>query len=152
MRVLGIFAIILLMACTPKKNYNIEEELAKIEETRAGFAKLLAEKRYQDIGQFTAEGIISIGPGSMDYGAMYALSQERGAFPYDSIKMHPLQTVIIDDTLAYDFGWSEVFYTNEEGEVIRLDNSFLALIKKEDDGVWRLWREVASTTIPDGMK
>ena len=151
MRVLGIIAILLMLACTPTKDYNTAEELAKIEETRAGFGKALAEKRYQDTGQFTAEGIISIGPGSSDYGEMYALGQERGTFPYDSIKMHPLQTVIVNDTLAYDFGWSEVFFTNNDGEVVRLDNSFLALLKKEKDGVWRLWREVASTNIPENM-
>lgn len=58
--------------------------------------------------------------------------------------MNPKETVIVSDSVAYDYGTSQVFYTNENGEEVMLTNSFLVIMKKVQDGNWRLHREVAS--------
>ncbi len=145
---LFVLAIILVAGCQTE-SIDYEKEYAAIEESRAGFEQAIAEGRWSDLGDLSAEGIITVGAGSADYAKMYELGQNRGTFPYDSIKMHPVETIIVNDTLAYDFGYSEIFYTDENGNTVKLDNSFLAIIKKEEDGVWRLFREVMSTNIPD---
>jgi ketosteroid isomerase-like protein len=75
---------------------------------------------------------------------MYKLGQARGAFPYDRIIMSPKETVIVSDTVAYDYGTSKVYYTNEAGEEKLLTNSYLVILKKDNKGSWRLHREVAS--------
>ena len=71
-----------------------------------------------------------------------------GQFSYDSIIMTPLETVIVSDSVAYDFGTSKTYYTNDEGESVELDDTFLVIIKKDkNDGVWKLHREVASSIV-----
>ncbi|NNL01733.1 MAG: hypothetical protein HKP39_05615, partial [Eudoraea sp.] len=51
--------------------------------------------------------------------------------------------------IAYDFGVSRVYYTNSEGNVVELKDSFLVILKKDKDGTWRLHREVASSNVTD---
>jgi len=71
-----------------------------------------------------------------------------GQFSYDSIRMQPIETVIVSDTVAYDFGTSSVFYTNENGEPVELEDTFLVILKKDKkDGKWRIHREVASAVV-----
>ncbi|MCT8341023.1 hypothetical protein MG296_13240 [Flavobacteriaceae bacterium TK19130] len=123
---------------------NNEKELAKIEETRNGFMLAIKEKRYQDLTNFTTSDMETIGPASEGFLEMYEIGKERGAFPYDRIIMTPKETVIVSDSIAYDYGTSEVYYTNTLGEQKLLTNSYLVILKKDTKGTWRLHREVAS--------
>ena len=60
--------------------------------------------------------------------------------------MRPKETIIVSDSVAYDFGTSSTYYTNENGESIELTATFLAILKKDrNDGKWKLHREVANT-------
>ncbi len=145
MRVLGFILILAITGCQPKEStIDYEKELAALEQTRAEFQNIIKEKRYQDMRSILAEDAETTGPAVEGWLEMRRLGQERGVFPYDSIKMYPKETVVLNDTLAYDYGYSNVFYTNEEGEVVILEDTFIALMKKGKDGKWKLWREVAS--------
>ena len=90
-----------------------------------------------------------ISPGSSDWSEMYRISQNQGPFPYDSIIMFPKETIIASDSIAYDFGVSHVYYTNSEGMVVELKDTFLAILKKGKDGIWRLHREVATSNVTE---
>ena len=60
--------------------------------------------------------------------------------------MRPRETVIVSDSVAYDFGTSSTYYTNEKGEAVELTATFLAILKKDkSDGRWKLHREVGNT-------
>ena len=60
--------------------------------------------------------------------------------------MQPKETIIVSDSVAYDFGTSSVYYTNEQGEPVEIQDTFLAILKKDkNDGKWKLHREVATT-------
>ena len=62
--------------------------------------------------------------------------------------MKPTETIIVSDSVAYDFGTSSVYYTNEQGEPIEIEDTFLAILKKDkSDGKWKLHREVATTNM-----
>ena len=62
--------------------------------------------------------------------------------------MSPEETVIVSDSIAYDYGTSKVYYTNDKGESVELQDTFLVIMKKDkNDGVWRLHREVASSIV-----
>jgi len=89
----------------------------------------------------------TVGPGSEDWKTMYELGADRGRFPYDSIVMTPTETVIVSDSIAYDYGTSKVYYTDENGQSLLLEDTFLAILKKDKDGVWKLHREVASSRV-----
>ncbi len=150
----------LLISCTEKNNktevepqaaneIDVEAELESIEETRAGFQLAIKEKRYSDLGQFSTPDMKHISPGSEDW-LEYKRIREKsmGQFMYDSIRMKPQETVIVSDSVAYDFGTSLVYYTNAEGESVELEDTFLVILKKDKkDGKWKMHREVASALV-----
>ena len=129
---------------------DVTTELAKIEQVRKSFEQTVKEKRYGDLGKFTTEDMISIGPGSEDWIAYRKLREKHGnKFRYDSIKMNPKETVILSDTMAYDFGVSSVYYTDENGTVHEMEDTFLVIMKKNKNGEWKLHREIASSLVID---
>ena len=129
-----------------KDHIDIASELAAIENLRNDFSSAIREGRYDELGQYITQDAKVVGPGAEEWTRMYALAQERGIFPYDSIIMLPTETKILNETMAYDWGTSSVYYTDEDGNPVKLRNSFLVLLKKED-GEWRLFREVGSSRV-----
>lgn len=126
---------------------DVQAELAGIEQTRATFIEALRTRQYQNLGGIVTEDILTVAPGHPDWDRMYALNPEA-PFPYDSIAMTPMETVLVNDSIAWDMGVSRVYFTNAAGEVEELRDTYLAILKKGSDGVWRLHREVASSRIP----
>ncbi|WP_281542571.1 nuclear transport factor 2 family protein [Maribacter aestuarii] len=125
---------------------DIEKELAGIEDLRSNFVLALKEGRYEDMGKWVTTDAKTIRAGGPDFDEMFALGNERGMFPYDSIIMMPTETQIMNDSMAYDWGSSKTYYTNKDGEKVELRNSFLVILKKVD-GEWKLHREVGSSVI-----
>lgn len=130
---------------------DIQKELELIEETRAGFELAIKEKRYDDLKNYATEDLISLTPICGEWEEFKRLRDNPNElFSYDSLVMRPEETVIVSDSVAYDFGTSSVFYTNAEGEPVEIMDTFLAILKKDKkDGRWRLHREVATTNIRD---
>ena len=127
---------------------DVEKELAEIEQMRTDFQNTVKEKRYEDLGNFATRDMISVGPGSEEWIAYRKLREENGnKFRYDSIKMTPKETVIVSDSIAYDFGVSSMYYTDEGGKVHELEDTFLVILKKTRDGKWKLHRELASSKV-----
>ncbi|WP_420578621.1 hypothetical protein [Ekhidna sp.] len=140
---------LLLVACygqrSPEKpKLDIKAELAKIEETRNGFMLAIKEQRYQDLASFAMPEMEATGPDTEGWWEMRKLGKEKGAFPYDSLMIFPKETLILNDTMAYDYGTSKVYYTNAEGVQVELKDTFIVVLKKDEDGEWKMYREVAS--------
>ncbi|WP_299365425.1 hypothetical protein [Winogradskyella sp.] len=131
------------------KALDIEAELASIEKTRAGFQLAIKEKRYSDLKNYSTKDIISLTPICGTWEEYKQLRDEPvGSFSYDSLIMKPKETIIVSDSVAYDFGTSSMYYTNAEGEPVEIKDTFLAILKKDkNDGKWKLHREVATTNI-----
>ncbi|WP_297695190.1 DUF4440 domain-containing protein [uncultured Eudoraea sp.] len=155
-----LFFVLILVSCNEKSHkedpefsnsqtINIQAELASIEKTRQTFMKAVKEGDGETMGKIATSDIKIISPGSSDWMEMYKESKNQGPFPYDSIIMSPIETIIASDSIAYDLGVSRVYYTNSEGNVVELKDSFLAILKKGEDGTWRLHREVASSNVTD---
>lgn len=130
----------------PTSEIDFEAEYKAIEQLRAKFQLALKEGRYQDMRQYASSEVKTIRPGGQGWDEMFNLGKERGRFPYDSMVMTPTETYIMNDSMAYDWGSSRVYYTNEEGEQVELRNSFLVILKKEN-GEWKLHREVGSSIL-----
>ncbi len=157
--IIGLIILLTVISCMEKqdkvvvepvntKEIDVETELAKIEQVRKSFEQTVKERRYGDLGKFTTEDMISIGPGSEDWIAYRKLREQHGnKFRYDSIKMNPKETVILSDTMAYDFGVSSVYYTDENGTVHEMEDTFMVIMKKTKDGEWKLHRELASSLV-----
>lgn len=155
-----VLLVLIFVSCSEKshkgepessnsKTINIQAELASIEKTRQTFMKAVKEGDGETIGKIATTDIKIISPGSSDWKEMYMVSKNQGPFPYDSIIMFPKETIIASDSIAYDFGVSQVYYTNSEGDVVELKDNFLAILKKGKDGTWRLHREVASSNVTE---
>lgn len=155
---LFILLTLFLLSCNEKNNkteikltdikeFDIQEELSSIEETRKGFQLAIKEKRYADLRNFASKDIISLTPVCGTWEEYKRLRNEPvGSFSYDSLVMQPKETIIVSDSVAYDFGTSSVYYTNEQGEPVEIQDTFLAILKKDkNDGKWKLHREVATT-------
>ena len=155
---LFILLTLFLLSCNEKNNkteikstdikeFDIQEELSSIEETRKGFQLAIKEKRYADLRNFASKDIISLTPVCGTWEEYKRLRNEPvGSFSYDSLVMRPKETIIVSDSVAYDFGTSSVYYTNEQGEPVEIRDTFLAILKKDkNDGKWKLHREVATT-------
>ena len=153
-----ILLTLFLLSCNEKNNqseinttdineFDIQSELASIEETRKGFQLAIKEKRYADLRNFATKDIISLTPICGTWEEYKRLRNEPvGSFSYDSLVMRPKETIIVSDSVAYDFGTSSVYYTNEQGEPVEIEDTFLAILKKDkNDGKWKLHREVATT-------
>ncbi|WP_250435898.1 Cif family virulence factor [Hanstruepera flava] len=158
--VLFLLLTVFLISCNQKNNQpeakpidenkiDIQAELASIEETRAGFQLAIKEKRYADLKQYGTQDIISLTPICGTWEEYKRLRNEPiGSFSYDSLVMKPQETIIVSDSVAYDFGTSSVYYTNEQGEPVEIEDTFLAILKKDkNDGKWKLHREVATTNM-----
>lgn len=157
-----VFLTISLLSCNQTKNnasteeiitveaepkLDLDAELASIERTRAAFQLAIKEKRYGDLKQYGTPDVKSLTPNCGPWEPFKTLRDNpKGSFRYDSLVMRPRETIIVSDSIAYDFGTSSTYYTNEAGEPVELIATFLAVLKKDKtDGVWKLHREVANT-------
>lgn len=126
---------------------DIQSELEAIEETRKAFQLAIKENRFGDLRNYATQDVKSLTSDCGDWGAFKLLQRNpAGKFHYDSLVMRPKETIIVSDSVAYDFGTSSTYYTNEVGEHVELIATFLAVLKKDKyDGRWKLHREVANT-------
>ena len=132
---------------TPQeKTLDVEKELADIETMRAEFQLVIKEGRFNDLQNYGID-VIASDPDCGPWAAFKALQKNpQGKFKYDSLVMQPRETVIVSDSIAYDFGTSSTYYTNADGEPVELTATFLAILKKDkNDGAWKLHREVANS-------
>ncbi|MFC4219888.1 DUF4440 domain-containing protein [Flagellimonas marina] len=152
----------LVLACnqTPKEveveeeetvvdTIDIAAEVEAINQLRAAFQQAIKEKRYADLAQYATADMKGVTPGSEDWLEYRRQREARlGKFSYDSIIMTPQETVIASDSIAYDYGTSKVYYTNDKGESVELQDTFLVILKKDkEDNQWKMHREVASAIV-----
>ncbi len=127
---------------------DVQAELKAIESLRSQFQQAIKEKRYGDLGGFTTSDFKGFAPASEDWLEYQKFRQDPlGMFSYDSIIMHPQETVIVSDSVAYDFGTSNVYYTKPDGTLVELEDTFLVILKKDIEGNWKMHLEVASGTV-----
>jgi ketosteroid isomerase-like protein len=153
-----LILILFLMSCVEKhnpieskhteaKSIDVQAELASIEKTRTAFQLAIKENRFGDLKNYSTKDVKSLTPDCGIWEPFKSIRENpTGKFHYDSLVMRPRETVIVSDSVAYDFGTSSTYYTNAEGEPIELTATFLAILKKDkSDGQWKLHREVANT-------
>ncbi|WP_149277444.1 YybH family protein [Pareuzebyella sediminis] len=156
MKKLLLTSMILVCLCCNKSKKNeehtgntldVKAELASIEETRTAFQLAIKENRFGDLMSYATQNVKSLTPECGAWEPFKKLrSNPSGLFSYDSLVMKPQETIIVSDSVAYDFGTSSTFYTDENGESVELTATFLAVLKKDKkDGIWKLHREVANT-------
>ncbi|HIF76882.1 MAG TPA: nuclear transport factor 2 family protein [Sulfitobacter sp.] len=125
-------------------------EAAAIDEARTGFMDAISTGAMAELGALLHPQVIMVVPGGPEHLKMYEQA-EQPPFPAGAtIEITPTETVVINETWAYDFGTSIITYTPEgSSEPLELRDTYLMLLKKHD-GKWKPYREVASATPPPG--
>ncbi|MEO0555373.1 MAG: hypothetical protein AAF149_19340 [Bacteroidota bacterium] len=128
---------------------DLKKEYDKIEATRTLFSESLKKKDYLSLLKCVDREIRTISPGTEPFMVINAIFKEQGGIPYDSIFTYPQETVIVSDSIAYDFGTRKSYYTDEQGKAVELEDTYLTLFKKDKKGLWKMYREVASGFLED---
>ncbi|WDI30806.1 nuclear transport factor 2 family protein [Hyphococcus flavus] len=151
--VLAFFASVACSSPSDSTQYNPLDREAALEEinaVRAQFEKVIADGDMAALGALVYPSTIMVQPGSADWKAMQENAGGAPFAPGATIKITPLETVIMNAEWAYDYGASVVTYPDPStGDEIVLRDTYLLILKNEGDG-WKPFREVASATPPPG--
>lgn len=123
-----------------------ESELYQVNLLRSNFQKYVRTKQWDSLRTTLSTNAKIIPPGSETWKFIWSKAGPEWPIPYDSIRIDPIETVRLNDSMVYDWGRSTVYYTDENDSSQTVQNSYLVLLKKEN-GKWTLYREVASATV-----
>ncbi|WP_428409621.1 YybH family protein [Hyphococcus sp.] len=138
-----------LAACGPSgEGAGDVSDVSGIDQAREQFEAAVAGGDPAAFGALVHPDTVIVQPGSEDWKAMQAAAG-WAPFPQGAtIDITPLETRVINEEWAYDFGASLVTYPDPEtGEEIELRDTYLLILRNTGDG-WKPYREVASASPP----
>lgn len=154
-------AVLLASSACVSADIEIEAEpeidreaiLAELNEMRGNFEQFVATLDMEIAGPLMAEGTVMVPPAGGGWSDMLAAAAAIGA-PYApgmTADITPIETVVINEEWAYEFGTSVFTWTPEgASEPVELEDTFLIILRNQGEG-WKVWREVASANLPPGM-
>lgn len=151
---LMVVATLSLTACQPQGQQPSQAAavdtaavIATIDSLRALYEQTVATGDFETMGSMLADGAVMVGPGGPQWDSLRAASE----FPWPpgaTLDITPIETVVLSEEWAYDFGTSTATYTPEGASEPRtLRDTYLLLLQNTEDG-WKLYREVASPDLP----
>jgi ketosteroid isomerase-like protein len=145
----------LLLSCD-KKNSNsslqknsidYEMMLRTIDEFHISYELAIKENRLDDLDNLYATDSKVIPPGGDEWNDLLKLAEERDIIvAYDSMLINIEETKILNDSTAYDWGTSLIYFTDREGKPQKIDDSFFVILKKRK-GQWKIFRELSSAFV-----
>lgn len=149
-----IAAAVSLTACQPQEqqpsqaaSVDTAEVVATIDSLRALYEQTVATGDFETMGSMLAEGAVMVGPGGPQWDSLRAASEYPWP-PGATLDITSIETVVLSEEWAYDFGTSTATYTPEGASEPRtLRDTYLLLLRNTEDG-WKLYREVASPDLP----
>ena len=129
---------------------DVDAALAALNAARSGFEAAVASGDMATVMAAVGPDAIMVQPGSADWNAMRAVA---GPAPFAAgarISITPIETRVLSNEWAYDFGASVITYPSPEtGETVTLRDTYLLVLRNEGEG-WKPYREVASSRPPPG--
>lgn len=121
--------------------------IATIDSLRTLFEQTVATGDFETMSSMLANGAVMVGPGGPQWDSLRTAS----AFPWPpgaTLDIEPIETVVLNEEWAYDFGTSTATYTPAgASEPQVLHDTYLLLLRNTESG-WKLYREVASPALP----
>ncbi|MHA7871085.1 MAG: nuclear transport factor 2 family protein [Hyphococcus sp.] len=153
-RIIAIAAAALLAGCgggsTEEAGVDEAAVLAALDAQRANFESAVATGDMAALGALITPQTIMVQPGSSDWKAMQAQAGGMPFAPGARIDITPVETKVINEEWAYEFGASIITYPSAEtGDDIELRDTYLILLRNDGNG-WKPFREVASASPPPG--
>lgn len=154
---LALFVIVTgvsITACQPKEQESSQAAaldtaavIAVIDSMRALYEQTVAESDFETMGSLLADGVVAVGPGGPQWDSLRAASENPWP-PGATLEITPIETVVMSEEWAYDFGTSTATYTPEGASDPRtLRDTYLLLLRNTEDG-WKIYREVSSPDLP----
>lgn len=152
---LAVVAAASLTACQPQGQQPSPHSaivdtagvVATIDSLRALYEQTVATGDFETMGSMLADGAVMVGPGGPPWDSLRAASEYPWP-PGATLDITPIETVVLSEEWAYDFGTSTATYTPEGASEVRtLRDTYLLLLRNTEDG-WKLYREVASPDLP----
>jgi len=151
---LAIAAMASLLACQPQEQQpgqpaavDTAAVIAVIDSMRTLYEHAVATGDFETMGRMLADEAVMVGPGGAQWDSLRAASEYPWP-PGATLDITPIETVILSDEWAYEFGTSTATYTPEAANGPRtLRDTYLLLLRNTEQG-WKLYREVASPALP----
>jgi hypothetical protein len=120
---------------------------AQIDELRNNFMAMVKTGDYSLMQNLAHPEFVAVGPTGEAWEKLASMSDT----PYPAgtiLAISPMETTVINDTWAFEMGKSQVTFTPSDGsETIVANDTYLMIFKNEGNG-FRLYREVATNTLP----
>lgn len=148
----AILSILLFIGCSltqedEKVALDLDSELESIEAFHIEYQSAIREGRLDDLDNLYAKNSKIVLPGGEDFEKLARVEMERGVIvAYDSLFINIDETEILNDSMAYDWGTSTIYYTDNDSLSIKIEDSFFVLLKKEN-GEWKIYREMSSSLV-----
>ncbi len=121
--------------------------LLEIDAFHNSYQLAIKEGRLTDLDNHYHKDSKVIPPGSEEWNQLSKLEEERGVIvAYDSLFIKIEETQLLNDSMAYDWGISHIYYTDRNGESQFIDDSFFVILKKRN-GQWKIFRELSSAYV-----
>jgi len=140
---------LLLGGCSPSAtDEKASADTSEIDQARAQFEAAVASGDPAALFALVYPDTVFIRPATAEWQAMQRAAGEA-PFPQGAvIEITPLETKIIDDEWAFDFGASRLTYPDPAtGEEVELRDTYLLILRNTGSG-WKPYREVASANPP----
>jgi len=151
---LAITALVSLLACQPQDQQpgqpaavDTAAVIAIIDSMRTLYEQAVATGDFETMGRMLADGAVMVGPRGPQWDSLRAASEYPWP-PGATLDIRPIETVILSEEWAYEFGTSTATYTPEAAnQPMTLHDTYLLLVRNTEQG-WKLYREVASPALP----
>lgn len=140
---------VVLSACQAGEDQQADTAgvIATVDSMRTLYEQSVAQGNFETMLGMLAEGAIMVGPGGPSWDSLRTASPDPWP-PGATIEITPIETVVLSEEWAYDFGTSIATYTPPgAGEERTLHDTYLLLLRNTEDG-WKIYREVASPDLP----
>ena len=154
MRITTFILIIILSSCKetnpnriPTNTADNNEMLTSINAFHKSYESAIKENRLDDLDNHYAVDSKVIPPGGDEWDNLLKLAEEREvSVAYDSLFINIEETKILNDSMAYDWGTSMIYFTDRNGQTQKIDDSFLVILIRRN-GEWKIYRELSSSVV-----
>lgn len=122
---------------------------AAIDTLRSTYEGAVASGNFESMGAMLAEGAVMVRPGGPQWDSFFAASPLPFP-PGSTIDIEPIEVHVASREWAYEFGNSTVTYTPKGASESRSLRDTYIVIFRNTGGGWKVYREVASSNLPQG--
>lgn len=154
---IAVIAFVSLTSCQPQQRassaaaVDTQAVIATFDSMRASYEQSVATGDFETMASMLASDAVMVGPGGPAWDSLRTASEYPWP-PGATLEITPIETEVLNEEWAYDFGTSTATYTpTGASEPRTVHDTYLLLLRNTGDG-WKLYREVASPALPPELE